>query len=204
MAIPKMTDGALTVKEYAAKNHVSEQSVYAKINRNYEKLRCHILRQNGKTLLDLTAQEMLKPTDANFRLAQKVGSLENELRDKTYESDKRKKQSEELNIECKNLKEQLAECERRIKMLNIIWITVFCQPTFSLFELSTILVMPFIEFFKQFGERQQLFTVAFALFIEADVSRLHRLSHCSASGLAVYFGVIVTLAIRSADRKSVV
>lgn len=117
MAIPKMTDGALTVKEYAAKNHVSEQSVYAKINRNYEKLRCHILRQNGKTLLDLTAQEMLKPTDANFRLAQKVGSLENELRDKTYESDKRKKQSEELNIECKNLKEQLAECERRIKML---------------------------------------------------------------------------------------
>lgn len=117
MTIPKMTDGALTVKEYAAKNHVSEQSVYAKINRNHEKLRCHILRQNGKTLLDLTAQEMLKPTDANFRLAQKVGSLENELRDKTYESDKRKKQSEELNIECEKLKEQLAERDRRIKML---------------------------------------------------------------------------------------
>lgn len=117
MVIPKMTDGALTVKEYAAKNHVSEQSVYAKINRNHEKLRGHILRQNGKTLLDLTAQEMLKPTDANFRLVQKVASLENELRDKTYESDKYKKQSEDLNIECKNLKEQLAECERRIKML---------------------------------------------------------------------------------------
>lgn len=39
MAIQKMTDGALTVKEYAAQNHVSEQSVYAKINRNHENLR---------------------------------------------------------------------------------------------------------------------------------------------------------------------
>lgn len=117
MVIPKMTDGALTVKEYAAQNHVSEQSVYAKINRNHEKLRCHILRQNGKTLLDLTAQEILKPTDVNFRLVQKVASLENELRDKTYESDKRKKQSEQLNSECEKLKEQLAERDRRIEML---------------------------------------------------------------------------------------
>ena len=117
MVIPQMTDGALTVKEYAAQNHVSEQSVYAKINRNHEKLRCHILRQNGKTLLDLTAQEILKPTDVNFRLVQKVASLENELRDKTYESDKRKKQSEQLNSECEKLKEQLAERDRRIEML---------------------------------------------------------------------------------------
>lgn len=117
MVIPKMTDGALTVKEYAAKNHVSEQSVYAKINRNHENLRGHILRQNGKTLLDLTAQEMLKPTDENFRLTQKVGSLENELRDKTYESNKYKNQSEELNIECEQLKEQIAERDRRIETL---------------------------------------------------------------------------------------
>ena len=117
MVIPKMTDGALTVKEYAAQNHVSEQSVYAKINRNHENLRGHILRQNGKMLLDLTAQEMLKPTDENFRLTQKVGSLENELRDKTYESNKYKNQSEELNIECEQLKEQLVERDRRIKML---------------------------------------------------------------------------------------
>ena len=91
MVIPKMTDGALTVKEYAAQNHVSEQSVYAKINRNHEKLRCHILRQNGKTLLDLTAQEILKPTDVNFRLVQKVASLENEriseLTDKAFISE---------------------------------------------------------------------------------------------------------------------
>lgn len=117
MVIPKMTDGALTVKEYAAQNHVSEQSVYAKINRNHEKLRCHILRQNGKTFLDLTAQEMLKPTDANYLLTKKVSNLEKKLDEKSYESDKHKKQSEDLNIECKNLKEQLAECERRIKML---------------------------------------------------------------------------------------
>lgn len=117
MVIPKMTDGALTVKEYAAQNHVSEQSVYAKINRNHENLRGHILRQNGKTLLDLTAQEMLKPTDENFWLTQKVGSLENELRDKTYESNKYKNQSEELNIECEQLKGQLAERDRRIETL---------------------------------------------------------------------------------------
>lgn len=91
--------------------------MYAKINRNYEKLRGHILRQNGKTLLDLTAQKMLKPTDANFRLAEKVASLENELHNKTYESNKYKNQSEELNIECEQLKEQLAERDRRIEML---------------------------------------------------------------------------------------
>ena len=117
MPIPKMTDGAITVKAYAEENHISMQSVYAKINRNSEKLKGHILKQNGKMLLDVKAQEILKPTGNNYRLTQKVGNIENTLREKSYESDKYKKLNEELNNKCEKQKEQLAERDSKIKIL---------------------------------------------------------------------------------------
>ncbi len=107
----------MTVKEYAAANHVSEQSVYAKINRNSEKLRGHILKQNGRTLLDRTAQEILKPSQGNYQLIKKADNLETELSKKSAESDKRKIYGDKMDSECKKLKEQLSERDRRIEML---------------------------------------------------------------------------------------
>ncbi len=98
----------MTVKEYAAANHVSEQSVYAKINRNSKNLIGHILKQNGKTLLDTKAQEILKPTEGNYQLAKKANSLEKSL-------NKKREYGDYMDSKCKNLQEQLSERDRRIE-----------------------------------------------------------------------------------------
>ncbi len=84
--------------------------MYAKINRNSEKLKGHILRQNGRTHLDIAAQEILKPTEGNYRLAKKADSLEKSL-------NKKREYGDYMDSKCKNLQEQLSERDRRIEML---------------------------------------------------------------------------------------
>lgn len=69
----------MTVKEYAAEQHISQQTVYYKIRKYSDKLKGHIYKQNGKMLLDETAQEMLKPVDGNAGLVDKVSTLEGKI-----------------------------------------------------------------------------------------------------------------------------
>ena len=69
----------VTVKEYATERHISQQTVYAKISRNAEKLKSHVFKQNGKMYLDETAQELLKPESGNVQLVDKVKRLEAEI-----------------------------------------------------------------------------------------------------------------------------
>ena len=69
----------MTVKEYAAEQHIAQQTVYKKISRNADKLRNHVFKMNGKTCLDETAQELLKPNSGNVQLVDKVKRLEDEI-----------------------------------------------------------------------------------------------------------------------------
>lgn len=69
----------MTVKEYAAEQHISQQTVYYKIRKYSDKLKGHIYKQSGKMLLDETAQEMLKPVEGNVGLVDKVKNLEAEV-----------------------------------------------------------------------------------------------------------------------------
>jgi len=67
--------------------------------------------------LDVEAQEMLKPTGNNYRLTQKVGTLEKDLIDKKRESEKLKDYGDTKDAECEKLKKQLAECNSKIEEL---------------------------------------------------------------------------------------
>lgn len=48
----KTNEKLMSVKEYAAEQHISQQTVYAKISRNADKLKSHLFKQNGKMHLD--------------------------------------------------------------------------------------------------------------------------------------------------------
>ena len=69
----------LTVKEYAAENHVSRQSVNSKINRHKDELKGHVFIINGRKMLDGFAQDFLKPTKDNALLISKNAELEKSL-----------------------------------------------------------------------------------------------------------------------------
>ena len=74
-----MSNNIISIKAFSEKNHISEQAVYKKICRNSDRLKSHISKQNSKMMLDNFAQELLKPADINFILAEKVKQLENLL-----------------------------------------------------------------------------------------------------------------------------
>ena len=111
----------MTVKEYAAENHISQQSVYSKISRNSDKLKGHVSNQDGKILLDKTAQEVLKPIEGNCQLASKASRLEKSLNDKSAEYDKLTETIKEKDCRIENLEKELsdekaktAELEKRV------------------------------------------------------------------------------------------
>ena len=78
----------MTVKEYAAEQHIAQQTVYKKISRNANKLKNHVFKMNGKTCLDDTAQELLKPNLENAPLVDKVKRLEEEIVRQKAETEK--------------------------------------------------------------------------------------------------------------------
>lgn len=91
-----MSNNIISVKAYAEKTNISQQAVYKKIRRNSEKLNGHISKQDSKMMLDNFAQELLKPADINFILAEKVKQLENLLEDKSAENEKLKSEYNQL------------------------------------------------------------------------------------------------------------
>lgn len=128
----------MTVKEYAAEQHITQQTVYKKISRNADKLQNHVFKMNGKTCLDEIAQELLKPNLENALLADKVKRLEAQIEKLTAETEKWQKEyrlykdnnsllikeKEELNKHIANLEQELsaekaktAEMEKRIAEL---------------------------------------------------------------------------------------
>ena len=129
----------MTVKEYAAEQHIAQQTVYKKISRNADKLKNHVFKMNGKTCLDETAQELLKPDLENAPLVDKVKRLEEEIvrqkaeTEKWYkeyqiysdnsgllirEADQYKKRIADLEQELTAEKDkQIAEMEKRIAEL---------------------------------------------------------------------------------------
>ena len=128
----------MTVKEYAAEQHISQQTVYYKIRKYSDKLKSHIYKQGGKIFLDETAQEMLKPIEGNAGLVDKVKMLEadivkknDELKNwqKEYrlykennellikEADDYKKHIAHLEQELSDEKAKTAEMEKRITEL---------------------------------------------------------------------------------------
>ena len=78
----------MTVKEYAAEQHIAQQTVYKKISRNADKLQNHVFKLNGKTCLDETVQELLKPSSGNVQLVDKVKRLEEEIVRQKAETEK--------------------------------------------------------------------------------------------------------------------
>ena len=78
----------MTVKEYAAEQHIAQQTVYKKISRNADKLKNHVFKMNAKTCLDETAQELLKPDSGNVQLVDKVKRLEEEIVRQKAETEK--------------------------------------------------------------------------------------------------------------------
>lgn len=105
-----MSNDVISVKDYAEKNHISVQAVYKKIRRNSDKLDGHISKQNGKMMLDSFAQELLKPADVNFTLAEKMKRLENLLADKSAKNEK-------LTVEHRQLGDIISENEALIGKL---------------------------------------------------------------------------------------
>lgn len=109
----------MTVKEYAAEQHISQQTVYYKIRKYSKKLENHVYKQNGKMLLDETAQEMLKPIEGNAGLVDKVSTLEEKIAKlksdvEYYEKNylKYKEKSEELTEEVTEKQKHIADLER--------------------------------------------------------------------------------------------
>lgn len=109
----------MTVKEYAAEQHISQQTVYYKIKKYSKKLGNHVYKQNGKMFLDETAQEMLKPVDGNAGLVDKVSTLEEKIiklkSDVAYFENnylRCKDKSEELTKEITEKQKQIADLER--------------------------------------------------------------------------------------------
>ena len=108
------SNNLMTVKEYASEQHISQQTVYAKICRNADKLKGHVLNINGKKHLDETAQKMLKPAESNARLIEKAVRLNEEIIRKKAETENKLKSIDELTETCNKLKNQLSECDSRI------------------------------------------------------------------------------------------
>ena len=111
----------VTVKEYATEQHISQQTVYTKISRNADKLKNHVFKLNGKTCLDETAQELLKPVSGNALLADKVQRLEAEIVKQKAETEKWKKEyrlykdNESLLIkEADEYKKHIADLEQEL------------------------------------------------------------------------------------------
>ena len=78
----------ITANEPAAEQHIAQQTVYKKISRNADKLKNHVFKMNGKTCLDDTAQELLKPNLENAPLVDKVKRLEEEIVRQKAETEK--------------------------------------------------------------------------------------------------------------------
>lgn len=91
-----MSNDVISIKAFSEKNHISEQAVYKKIRRNFDRLNGHISKQNGRMMLDSFAQEQLKPADVNFTLSEKNKKLENLLADKSAENEKLKSEHNQL------------------------------------------------------------------------------------------------------------
>lgn len=111
----------MTVKEYAAEQHISQQTVYYKIRKYSKKLENHVYKQNGKMLLDETAQEMLKPIEGNAGLVDKVSTLEEKIAKlksdvEYYEKNylKYKEKSEELTEEVSEKQKHIADLEQEL------------------------------------------------------------------------------------------
>lgn len=147
----------VTVKEYAAEQHISQQTVYAKISRNADKLKNHVFKLDGKTCLDETAQELLKPVSGNALLADKVQRLEAEIVKQKAETEKLKKEyrlykdnesllvkeADEYKKHIADLEQELsaekaktAEMEKRLAELSDISdnVTEFTERLFALFS----------------------------------------------------------------------
>ena len=105
-----MSNNIISVKAFAEKNNISQQAVYKKIRRNSDRLKSHISKQNSKMMLDNFAQELLKPADVNFTLAEKMKRLENLLADKSSENEK-------LIVEHSQLIDKISENETLIEKL---------------------------------------------------------------------------------------
>lgn len=111
----------MTVKEYSAEQHISQQTVYYKIRKYSNKLKGHIYKQNGKMFLDETAQEILKPFDGNAGLVDKVSTLEGKIvklksNVEYYEKNylKYKEKSEELTEEVSEKQRHIADLEQEL------------------------------------------------------------------------------------------
>lgn len=111
----------MTVKEYAVQQHISQQAVYYKIKKYSKKLGNHVYKQNGKMLLDETAQEMLKPIEGNAGLVDKVNTLEGKIvklkSDVAYFENnylRCKEKSEELTKEVSEKQKHIADLEQEL------------------------------------------------------------------------------------------
>lgn len=111
----------MTVKEYSAEQHISQQTVYYKIKKYSNKLKSHIYKQGGKILLDETAQEMLKPIDGNAGLVYKMSTLEEKIvklkSDVAYFENnylRCKEKSEELTKEVSEKQKHIADLEQEL------------------------------------------------------------------------------------------
>ncbi len=105
------------VKEYAAECRISVQSVYSKIRVNGEKLKGHIFKENGKTVLDDYAQEILKPAEGNSQLAKKADNLKVSLSKKSAEAEKSQSENARLYNKVTELENQLSEKNAEIEEL---------------------------------------------------------------------------------------
>ncbi len=105
------------VKEYAAECRISVQSVYSKIRGNGKKLKGHIFKENGKTILDDYAQELLKPADGNSQLAKKADNLKVSLSKKSAEAEKSQSENTQLSAKVAELEKQLSEKNAEIEEL---------------------------------------------------------------------------------------
>ena len=114
----------LTVKEYAAENHVSRQSVNSKINRHKDELKGHVFIINGRKMLDGFAQDFLKPTKDNALLISKNAELEKSLENEKNVSKQNKSLANSqgnkvkvMTVELETKNKLIAEYEDRIKKL---------------------------------------------------------------------------------------
>lgn len=98
-----------SVKEYAAECRISVQSVYSKIRGSSEKLKGHIFKKNGKTVLDDYAQEILKPAEGNLQLAKKADNLKISLSKKSAEAEKSQSENARLSAKVAELEKQLSD-----------------------------------------------------------------------------------------------
>ena len=114
----------LTVNEYAAKNHVSRQSVNSKINRHKYELKGHVFIINGRKMLDGFAQDFLKPTKDNALLISKNAELEKSLENEKNVSKQNKSLANSqgnkvkvMNVELETKNKLITEYEDRIKKM---------------------------------------------------------------------------------------